>query len=65
MLDNEAYVRIKTSSTVADLRETLKKLEFLHEHVPAGGEEPASLAINYHEYCWRQRLADLEGAGFS
>lgn len=65
VLDNEAYVRIQTSSTIAELRETLKKLEFLHEHVPDGGEQAAKLAIDYHEYCWRQRLADLEGTGFS
>ncbi|MBF7013718.1 hypothetical protein QUC32_02540 [Novosphingobium resinovorum] len=64
-LDNEAYVKIQTASTVSDVRKAAKMLNFLHTHVPKGGEDAAGLAVEYHEYCSRQRLADLEGEAVS
>jgi tetratricopeptide (TPR) repeat protein len=60
-LDNEAYVLIKTAENISDLRNVKQRLDFLHQHVPSDGVLAASLAIDYHEYCWRQRLTDLEG----
>jgi hypothetical protein len=62
-LDNEVYVMIQTADSISELRDIKKRLEFLHQHVPPEGIDAARLAIDYNEYCWRQRLADLEGNG--
>jgi ppGpp synthetase/RelA/SpoT-type nucleotidyltranferase len=64
-LDNEAYVLIQTASSEAELRDAVSKLDFLHRNVPANGHDASKLAHDYHEYCGRQRLADLEAAGLS
>jgi ppGpp synthetase/RelA/SpoT-type nucleotidyltranferase len=59
-LDNEAYVGIQCAATEEDLRAMRKRLEFLHQHVPPGEAHLAGLAVDYHDYCARTRLSELE-----
>jgi hypothetical protein len=59
-LDNEAYVAIQTATTEDELRSMRKRIDFLHGHVPAGLEPSALLASDYHDYCARARLTELE-----
>lgn len=59
-LDNEAYVGIQCATTEAELRAVRGRLEFLHQHVPTGQGQLADLAIDYHDYCARVRLSELE-----
>lgn len=59
-LDNEAYVAIQTATTEEELRAMRKRIDFLHQQVPAGLEHSAALASDYHDYCARVRLAELE-----
>lgn len=59
-LDNEAYVGIQCAATEVDLRTMRAKLEFLHRHVPPDQADLARLAVDYHDYCARMRLSELE-----
>lgn len=59
-LDNEAFVRIQTANTEDQLRAVRRRLEFLHKERPSKWSSTASLLFNYHEYCARARLAELE-----
>ncbi|SFK37277.1 hypothetical protein SAMN03159338_4064 [Sphingomonas sp. NFR04] len=59
-LDNEAYVRIQSAETEEELRAVRKRLEFLHGLTPPAAADLARLAIDYHDYCARVRLGELE-----
>ena len=61
-LDNEAYVGIQCATTEAELRDVRGRLEFLHRHVPPDAAALAGLAVDYHDYCARMRLSELERA---
>ena len=60
VLDNEAYVGIQCAGSEAELRSIRNRLEFLYRHVPPGEARLAGLAIDYHDYCARMRLSELE-----
>ena len=59
-LDNEAYVRIQCAETEEELRRVRARLDFLHGLTPTGAVDLARLAIDYHDYCARERLGELE-----
>lgn len=59
-LDNEAYVRVQSAETEEGLRAVRKRLEFLHGLTPPAAADLARLAIDYHDYCARVRLGELE-----
>ncbi|GEM_PF-6071332 len=59
-LDNEAFVRIQTARTESELRDARTKLQILHDKKPAGLDPLASWLFDYHDYCARMRLAELE-----
>ena len=61
-LDNEAYVRIQTAITEADAKWAKDRLEFLHENKPGGQRRLAECCFEYHDFCARARLAELEAA---
>ena len=58
--DNEAFVGIQTASTEEELRAARDLLHFVHATSPlADGHRPNSL-LEFHDYCARMRLAELE-----
>jgi hypothetical protein len=59
-LDSEAYVRIQCAQTEAELKRIRARLDFVHGRTPAGAANLAALAIDYHDYRARVRLAELE-----
>ena len=61
-LDNEAYVGIQCATDEAELRSVRDRLGFLHGLTPPGATELARLAVDYHDYCARARLSELESA---
>lgn len=62
-LDNEAFVRIQTATSEAELRRVRARLQFLHDKKPVGSDPLASLLFDFHDYCARMRLAELEADG--
>jgi ppGpp synthetase/RelA/SpoT-type nucleotidyltranferase len=59
-LDNEAFVLIQTAESEGEVRYALSRLQFVHNEMKEGAASDALL--NYHEYCARMRLAELEAA---
>lgn len=59
-LDNEAFVKIQTCDCINELSKIRERLDTLHSNCPQGVEIPAKAAIDYHDYCARTRLAELE-----
>ncbi len=59
-LDNELHVRILTSSTLDAARAFHAKLELLHKNPPRGLETEAGLLWQYHDYCARAHITELE-----
>lgn len=61
-LDNEAYVGIQCAVAEKELRDVRDRLWFLHDLTPPDATELARLAVDYHDYCARARLSELESA---
>lgn len=61
-LDNDAFVRIQTASTEEEVRAVRIRLGFLHENAPDGHHPLGTCLFDYHDYCARMRLAELETA---
>jgi ppGpp synthetase/RelA/SpoT-type nucleotidyltranferase len=59
-LDNEAFVLIQTADSEGELRRVRDLLQFLHDKKPPGSDPAASLLFDFHDYCARMRLAELE-----
>lgn len=59
-LDTCAFVGIQLAANEEDLRWAWRRLGTLHAKKPAGLDPLASLLFDYHEYCARERLAELE-----
>ena len=59
-LDNEAFVRIQTAKSVEELNKVRAQLDFLHKERPSAWKKTAALLFEYHDYCARAMLAELE-----
>lgn len=59
-LDTEAFVRIQTAQDVTDVQRTRERLDFLHKERPPGYSAAASALFQFHDFCARDRLAELE-----
>jgi ppGpp synthetase/RelA/SpoT-type nucleotidyltranferase len=61
-MDSEAYVGIQCAENEHELRTIKQRLEFLHSYEPDPIKYVARLAVDYHDYCARIRLGELESA---
>lgn len=59
-LENEAFIRIQTATTEEELRAVWDKLEVLKSTKPQDVVSAAHTFDDYHDYCARVRLAELE-----
>jgi ppGpp synthetase/RelA/SpoT-type nucleotidyltranferase len=59
-LENEAFIRIQTATTEEELRAVWNKLEVLKSTKPQDVVSAAHTFDDYHDYCARVRLAELE-----
>jgi ppGpp synthetase/RelA/SpoT-type nucleotidyltranferase len=58
--DNEAFVRIQTAATETELHDARALLHFVHEKSESNNDGRAKPLFEYHDYCARMRLAELE-----
>jgi ppGpp synthetase/RelA/SpoT-type nucleotidyltranferase len=59
-LDNDAFVRIQTSTSEPALRAARERFEFVHKERAIEWMSMAGYLHDYHDYCARARLAELE-----
>jgi len=59
-LDNELYVRIQISNNFDDVRKLYDILEFIHKCPPHGVSIEAGLLWQYHDYCAKAHIMELE-----
>ncbi len=59
-LENEAFIRIQTAQSEIVVRNLRKKLDLIYKQKPAGILPQADKFFDYHDYCARARLAELE-----
>ena len=59
-LDNDVFVRIQTSDSESALRSARERFEFIHKKRKVAWMPAAKLTYDYHDYCARMRLAELE-----
>lgn len=62
-LDSEGFVRIQTAETESELKSVFDRLRWLHERVPAEMSDLASPLWEFHDFCARKRLSELETDG--
>lgn len=63
-LDNELFVRIQTAVTISDVSKMRERLKFIYDNRPEGmGELEADALYEFHDFCARCRLAELELEG--
>jgi ppGpp synthetase/RelA/SpoT-type nucleotidyltranferase len=60
--DNEGFVAIQIAGTETELRAARECLDLVYRHIPTAqmSAADADLAIEYHDYCARMRLSELE-----
>ena len=59
-LENEAFVKIQTAQSIDDLRVLVRKLTIIQDNRPEELLYAAKLFDNYHDYCARIRMSELE-----
>ncbi len=59
-LDCELFVRTQIADSVDEIEVIRRKLAVLHEKPPANISTLAAKLFQFHDYCVRQRLAELE-----
>lgn len=59
-LDNEAFVMIQTATTEAEIRRASERMHMIHSNRPAQIAGLSDLVRDYHDFCARMRLAELE-----
>lgn len=59
-LDNELFVLAQLSTTVSELQSIIRSMQVLKENPPLGFEEGAGLFLDFHDYCARTRLMEIE-----
>lgn len=59
-LDNEAFVMIQTATTETEIRRASERMHMIHSNRPAQIAGLSDLVRDYHDFCARMRLAELE-----
>lgn len=59
-LDNEAFVMIQTATTEAEIRRASERMHMIHLNRPEQIAGLSDLVRDYHDFCARMRLAELE-----
>ncbi|RBP11220.1 RelA/SpoT family protein [Roseiarcus fermentans] len=61
-LDTDAFVRIQTAQTADEVRRLRRKLSLIYKDKPSELQHVGYQLEDYHDYCARVRLAELEAA---
>jgi ppGpp synthetase/RelA/SpoT-type nucleotidyltranferase len=59
-LDNELFVLAQLAKTVPELQSIMRSMQVLKENPPLGFEEGAGLFFDFHDYCARTKLMEIE-----
>lgn len=59
-IDTEVFVRIQTASSIDEIKRLRKVIELINDKAPPEYVSTARLLSDFHDFCARERLAELE-----